>query len=71
MVAQSRPFKSPGASNPISFSGSAARTAETCGSGTTLVVAGRLGRRWAGIDESPVACDTARTRLAAIPHPSR
>lgn len=35
-----------------------------CGSGTTLVVAERLGRRWAGIDQSDVACATARARLA-------
>jgi site-specific DNA-methyltransferase (adenine-specific) len=35
-----------------------------CGSGTTLVVAERLGRRWVGIDSSPVACRVARQRLA-------
>ncbi len=35
-----------------------------CGSGTTLVVAQRLGRRWVGIDASPVACRVARKRLA-------
>ncbi|HTV25803.1 MAG TPA: site-specific DNA-methyltransferase [Polyangiaceae bacterium] len=36
-----------------------------CGSGTTLAVAVRLGRRALGIDQSPVACDIARTRLNA------
>jgi site-specific DNA-methyltransferase (adenine-specific) len=34
-----------------------------CGSGTTLVVAERLGRRWVGIDSSPVACRVARKRI--------
>jgi len=34
-----------------------------CGSGTTLVVAARLGRRWAGVDSSPVAVRIARDRL--------
>lgn len=34
-----------------------------CGSGTTLVVAQRLGRRALGFDRSPVACQIARTRL--------
>jgi len=38
-----------------------------CGSGTTLVVAARLGRRWIGIDESPVAIDLARGRLDRVP----
>ncbi|HEY6559536.1 MAG TPA: site-specific DNA-methyltransferase [Polyangiaceae bacterium] len=37
-----------------------------CGSGTTLAVARRLGRRYAGIDKSALACKVARTRLAAI-----
>lgn len=37
-----------------------------CGSGTTLVVAERLGRRWAGIDQSELACATARKRLAEL-----
>lgn len=37
-----------------------------CGSGTTLVVAARLGRRWAGIDQSDIACETTRKRLAAL-----
>lgn len=40
------------------------------GSGTTLAVAGRMGRRFIGIDESPVAIEMATERLArgiAIP----
>jgi site-specific DNA-methyltransferase (adenine-specific) len=37
-----------------------------CGSGTTLAVAVRLGRRACGIDQSPVACAIARARLNAI-----
>jgi site-specific DNA-methyltransferase (adenine-specific) len=37
-----------------------------CGSGTTLVAAARLGRRWAGIDESPVAVRIATKRLALV-----
>lgn len=37
-----------------------------CGSGTTLVVAERLGRRWAGIDESLLACETTRRRFALV-----
>jgi len=36
-----------------------------CGSGTSLVVAHRLGRRFVGIDAAPLAIDTARRRLAA------
>lgn len=36
-----------------------------CGSGTALVVAHRLGRRFVGIDAAPLAIDTARRRLAA------
>jgi site-specific DNA-methyltransferase (adenine-specific) len=35
-----------------------------CGSGTTLVAAHRHGRRWAGIDQSPVAISTVKARLA-------
>lgn len=35
-----------------------------CGSGTTLAVAARLGRRWVGIDQSEVAHRVARQRLA-------
>ena len=38
-----------------------------CGSGTTLVVAQRLGRRALGFDRSPVACQIARTRLQRRP----
>jgi site-specific DNA-methyltransferase (adenine-specific) len=37
-----------------------------CGSGTTLVAAARHGRRWAGIDVSPLACRVARRRLEAL-----
>jgi len=36
-----------------------------CGSGTTLAVAGRLGRAWIGIDGSPLAIRTCRDRLRA------
>lgn len=36
-----------------------------CGSGTTLAVAARLGRRFVGIDQSPVAFRVARERLSA------
>jgi site-specific DNA-methyltransferase (adenine-specific) len=35
-----------------------------CGSGTTLAVAERLGRRWIGIDASPLALGLVRERLA-------
>jgi site-specific DNA-methyltransferase (adenine-specific) len=35
-----------------------------CGSGTTVAVAARLGRRALGIDKSPVACAIARRRVA-------
>jgi len=34
-----------------------------CGSGTTLAVAERLGRRWVGVDRSPVAVAIAKRRL--------
>jgi site-specific DNA-methyltransferase (adenine-specific) len=34
-----------------------------CGSGTTLAVAHRLGRRWVGVDQSPVATAIAKKRL--------
>jgi site-specific DNA-methyltransferase (adenine-specific) len=37
-----------------------------CGSGTTLAVAARLGRRWAGVDRSPLAVKIARDRLSNI-----
>jgi site-specific DNA-methyltransferase (adenine-specific) len=36
------------------------------GSGTTLAVAERLGRPWLGIDQSPLAHRTAKTRLTAL-----
>jgi site-specific DNA-methyltransferase (adenine-specific) len=36
-----------------------------CGSGTTLVAAERLGRRWIGIDQSPDAIAVAGERLLA------
>ena len=39
------------------------------GSGTTLAVAARLGRRFLGIDASPVSVATVRERLAAMGHP--
>jgi DNA modification methylase len=35
-----------------------------CGSGTTLVVAEELGRKWIGIDVSPTACQIANQRLS-------
>jgi len=35
-----------------------------CGSGTTLAVAERLGRRWLGCDINPEAADLARRRLS-------
>jgi site-specific DNA-methyltransferase (adenine-specific) len=35
-----------------------------CGSGTTLSVADRLGRRWLGIDSNPRAIEISRGRLA-------
>jgi adenine-specific DNA-methyltransferase len=35
------------------------------GSGTTLVSAGRLDRRWIGVDNSPVAIESIRKRLGA------
>ncbi len=36
-----------------------------CGSGTTLAVARKLGRRFAGCDQSPVAIETVKRRLSA------
>jgi len=35
-----------------------------CGSGTTLVAAQKLGRHWIGVDESKVAIDISKSRLA-------
>lgn len=35
-----------------------------CGSGTTLAVAERFGRRWAGIDQSPLSIQIVQKRLA-------
>ena len=37
-----------------------------CGSGTTLVAAQQLGRRWIGIDDSEVAIGVAKERLADL-----
>lgn len=37
-----------------------------CGSGTTCVVAKKLGRRYIGIDISPEYCEIARERLKAV-----
>ena len=36
-----------------------------CGSGTTLAVAQKFGRKWIGIDASPEACEIAGARLSA------
>ena len=38
-----------------------------CGSGTTLAVAEKLGRRWIGCDVGGVAVHTAKKRLLALP----
>ena len=38
-----------------------------CGSGTTLAVAEKLGRRWVGCDLGSVAVHTAKKRLLALP----
>ena len=37
-----------------------------CGSGTTLESAARNGRRWIGIDKSPMAIDITRKRMEAL-----
>jgi len=41
-----------------------------CGSGTTLAVAQKLGRRWVGIDQSTLAHRIAKERLALLAKPS-
>jgi site-specific DNA-methyltransferase (adenine-specific) len=38
-----------------------------CGSGTTLVAAQQLGRKWVGMDVNPQAVEIARRRLAQAP----
>lgn len=40
-----------------------------CGSGTTMVVAHQLGRRWIGADYSAVAIQVASQRLRQLPQP--
>ncbi len=35
-----------------------------CGGGTTMEAAHHLGRKWIGIDVSPIACDVSKKRLA-------
>ena len=37
-----------------------------CGSGTTLESAARNGRRWIGVDKSPMAIDITRKRMEAL-----
>lgn len=37
-----------------------------CGCGTTLVVAHQLGRRWIGVDVSPIACSLMKNRLSQV-----
>jgi len=37
-----------------------------CGSGTALVVAHKLGRKWVGIDLNPEYCELARKRLEGV-----
>jgi DNA modification methylase len=37
-----------------------------CGCGTTLVVAQKLGRKWIGIDVSPIACKLMKDRLGKV-----
>ena len=37
-----------------------------CGCGTTLVVAHQLGRKWIGVDVSPIACNLMRDRLNKV-----
>lgn len=38
-----------------------------CGSGTTLLAAQKLNRRWIGIDDSAAAIETTRKRLESVP----
>ena len=40
-----------------------------CGSGTALVAAKKLGRRYIGVDVNPAAVRTARVRLAGVTEP--
>ena len=42
-----------------------------CGSGTTLIVAEKLGRRWIGMDASRDACETAQKRFWDIDEAGR
>ena len=42
-----------------------------CGSGTTLAVAQRLGRKWLGADQSPLAIATTQERLALPQQPEQ
>lgn len=37
-----------------------------CGCGTTIVVAHQLGRKWIGIDVSPIACEVMKNRLVKV-----
>ena len=37
-----------------------------CGSGTTMRAAANLGRRWVGVDQSPVAIEAAHARLSDL-----
>lgn len=37
-----------------------------CGCGTTLAVAHQLGRKWIGIDVSPIACNLMKDRLSKV-----
>ena len=42
-----------------------------CGSGTTMAVARELGRRWIGIDSSPLAIETSIKRLSSTSQPKQ
>lgn len=37
-----------------------------CGSGTTMAVAEQLGRKWIGVDSSPIAIETSKQRLLQL-----